>query len=87
MAQLAYRDTRNFAPVDVTKGVDLITKEVVAGDDPAPADYEKMPKCKFCKNYTETETNIGICEASMNDPKFMAYGDMPAITCGMYEEK
>lgn len=87
MAKLTYRDTRNYAPIDVIKGVDLTTKEIVLGDTEAPEGAEILPKCKFCKNFTETEDFMGICESSMNDPKFMAYGDMNSTTCGMFELK
>ena len=87
MARILYKDARNYAPTDVTKGVDLLTKEVVLADTEAPEGYEIMPKCKFCKNFKETDKFIGICQASMNEPKFMAYPDLVATTCGMYEEK
>jgi len=85
MEKLAYKDTRNFAPIDVTKGMDLISKQVVMADAQAPEGTEIMPKCKFCKNFKETDSFMGICQASMNEPKFIAYPDMVAITCGMYE--
>lgn len=87
MTRLVYRDTRNYAPIDVIKGVDLLTKEIVLGDDEAPEGAERMPKCKFCRNFTATEDYLGICQASANNPKFMAYGDMIALTCGMFEPR
>jgi len=87
MKELAYRDALNYAPIDVIKGMDLVTKEIVGADDKAPAGYEAMPKCKFCKNYTADDETTGVCEASMNKPKFMAYGDMSAGKCEMFEMK
>lgn len=84
---LEYRDTREFIPVDVDKGIDRLTGELVKADAQAPESYTLMPKCKFCKNYTEEKDFIGVCEASMQLPKFMAYGDMSAATCDMFEEK
>ena len=87
MQQLLYRDARNYAPVDVTKGVDLLTKEVVLGDDPAPKGYEPTPKCKLCKHYKATEELLGTCEASPHEPKFVAYGDMISVTCAGFEKK
>lgn len=83
--ELTYRDTREFVPVDVDKGLDRLTGEWVKADAPAPSGYTMMPKCKFCKNYTETEQHIGQCEASEQEPKFIAYGDMNAVTCEMYK--
>lgn len=83
---LAYRDTREFVPVDADKGLDRLTGKMVQADIDAPAGYTKLPKCKFCKNYGESAQNIGICGASTMDPKFMAYGDMIAVTCEMYAD-
>lgn len=85
MEKLTYKDTRNFAPIDVTKGVDLITKKIVMADAPAPEGAEVMPKCKFCKNFKEADAFMGTCEASRNTPGFFAYPDMMAVTCEMYE--
>ena len=85
METLTYKDTRNYAPIDVTKGMDLITKQVVMADAEAPNDAQIMPKCKFCKNFKEADAFMGTCEASMNEPDFFAYPDMVAVTCEMYE--
>ncbi len=82
---LQYRDTVEYVPVDVDKGLDRLTGEMVKADADAPEGYTRIAKCKFCKNYTETDTNIGICEASQQTPKFMAYGDMTTITCGKFK--
>ncbi len=86
MEKLTYRDTRNYAPIDVTKGIDHLTGEIVMADAEAPEGYEVMPKCKNCANFKVDGEQMGICEASMNDPKFFAYPDMVATTCGMYKE-
>lgn len=85
MEKLTYRDCRNYAPVDVTKGIDLLTKEIVLADDEAPAGYEPVAKCKNCKSFKETDAYMGVCEASMCDPKFFAYPDMIATTCNMFK--
>jgi 4-hydroxyphenylacetate decarboxylase small subunit len=84
METLVYRDALNYAPIDVRKGIDLITKEIVSADAPTPKGYEPMPKCKICKNYEPEDDYIGSCLASTHYPKFTAYGDMNAKTCGMY---
>jgi 4-hydroxyphenylacetate decarboxylase small subunit len=85
-ANLTYRDTRDYVPIDVIKGIDLRSHEVVMADDPAPAEAEAMPKCRLCKHYTpgEDET-LGTCEGSPD--RFFAYADMVAVTCAMFEEK
>lgn len=78
---LEYRDTVEFIPVDADKGIDRLTGEFVQADDVAPDGYNQLAKCKFCKNYTATEENMGVCEASKQEPKFFAYGDMTAVSC------
>lgn len=87
MEKLLFRDTRNYAPIDVRKGIDYLTGEIVAADVEAPKGYEVMPKCKNCANFKEDGEQMGICEASMGNPKFFAYPDMVAVTCDMYKEK
>jgi len=83
--ELLYRDVMNYTPIDVIKGMDMITKKIVMADDPAPAGYKIKPKCKFCKNFLVDDKNasLGICKASKNN--FMAYPDMIATTCKDYE--
>lgn len=87
MEKLLYRDTRNYVPIDVTKGIDHLTGEIVMADVEAPEGYEAMPKCKNCANFKADGEQMGICEASMNDPKFFTYPDMVVTTCGMFKEK
>jgi hypothetical protein len=84
--KLEYRDTREFVPVDADKGLDRLTGEMVKADAVAPEGYTRLPKCKFCQNYKESEAHLGICEASMQEDKFIAYGDMTAVCCGMFKE-
>ncbi len=86
MEKLLFRDTRNYVPVDVTKGIDHLTGKIELADDYAPEGYEVMPKCKFCKNFSEDGQQMGICEASKNEPKFFAYPDMVAVTCPGYKQ-
>lgn len=85
MEKLAYKDTRNYAPIDVTKGVDLVTRQIVMADAAAPDDAQIMPKCKFCKHFKETDAFMGTCGAAKNEHGFFAYPDMVAVTCEMYE--
>lgn len=87
MEKVLYRDARNYVPIDVIRGIDHLTGETVLADKEAPKDYEIMPKCKYCQNFKDNSEQIGICEASMNEPKFFAYPDMVAVTCEMYANK
>lgn len=84
-SKILYKDAMDYSPIDVIKGVDLITKEIVMADDPAPAGYKIKPKCKFCKNFLvdDKKVYLGTCRASRTG--FMAYPDMTATTCKDYE--
>jgi|GEM_PF-551502 len=83
--KILYRDAMNYSNIDAIKGIDLLTKEIVMGDDLAPVGYKIKPKCKFCNKFLPDSKNgsLGICKASKND--FMAYPDMIAVTCKDYE--
>ena len=87
MEKLVYRDTRNYVPIDVIKGIDHLTGQTVMGDKEAPQDYEVMTKCINCNNFKADGELMGICESSVSDPKFFAYPDMVAVTCEMYANK
>ena len=84
--KLNCRDCRNFAPVDVTKGICHCTKELVKADDEQCKDFNLLPKCNNCKNFERTPDTIemGICKITTHDPKFFAYPDMVAVTCDHY---
>ena len=73
-------DCRNYAPLDVAKGVCHVKKHVVRADE-APCDtFEALPKCKHCRNYLPGEVEyIGVCAASRSRP--MAYPDLIGVTC------
>ena len=80
--ELAYRDSRDYSPIDVIKGVDLTTGKIVMADDKAPAGAEIMPKCKHCKNYKPSDKEgLGSC-----GEMFFAYGDMVAVTCDKFKQ-
>ncbi|MBN2543299.1 4-hydroxyphenylacetate decarboxylase small subunit [bacterium] len=79
-------DCRNYAPVDVAKGICHVRKEMVAADGEACERFEKMPKCKHCANYTPREEKLlGDCEAP-EDPH-MTYPDLIATTCEWFSWK
>lgn len=85
--KLNHRDCRNFAPVDVSKGICHRTKEMVVGDSEQCQEFVLMPKCNNCKlfNPTTDAIEMGICLASKQEPKFFAYPDMVAVTCDQYK--
>jgi 4-hydroxyphenylacetate decarboxylase small subunit len=77
------QDCRNYAPVDVVKGICHITKEVVLADGLSCSCFTSLPKCKLCQNYTPShEEYIGTCKASPAKP--MSYPDLIGVTCEQF---
>ncbi len=79
-------DCRNYAPVDVAKGICHRTKELVLADEAHCDHFTATQKCKFCLHYTAgAEQFIGTCEAGPNTP--MTYPDLIAVTCEVFVAK
>jgi 4-hydroxyphenylacetate decarboxylase small subunit len=73
-------DCRNYAPVDVAKGICHVRKQVVLADGATCERFECLPKCRHCVNYAASlEEYLGTCEATPTQP--MAYPDLSAVTC------
>lgn len=81
-----HRDCRNYAPVDVAKGICHLTKEMVQADAEQCSDFTLMPRCKHCKHFAADAAvhEMGTCEVSTHVPKFFAYPDMVSVTCEQY---
>jgi 4-hydroxyphenylacetate decarboxylase small subunit len=83
--EIRYRnlDCRNYAPVDVAKGICHVRKQMVLADGDACELFDRLPKCRHCAHYTQgPEEYLGTCEATPTRP--MAYPDLSAITCGSF---
>ena len=77
-------DCRNYAPVDVVKGICHVRKHMVPADDPCCEKFERLPKCKCCRNYRAGDQEYtGVCEVTL--PETMAYPDMCAVTCEWFD--
>jgi hypothetical protein len=65
-----------------------VTKTIMLGDAEQCSDFDLMPKCKNCTQFTaDTETvEMGVCQASTMEPKFFAFPDMVSVTCEFYKE-
>jgi 4-hydroxyphenylacetate decarboxylase small subunit len=80
-----HRACRNYAPVDVTKGLCHRTKELVQADGAACPDFQLLPRCGHCKEFVAAGSpEMGTCSASPHEPKFFAYPDMVAVTCDRF---
>lgn len=80
---LRHKDCRNYAPLDVAKGICHRTKDIVAADDAACAASDELPKCGNCLHYSPGEKEfIGICGAEPTRP--MTYPDLNGALCEHY---
>ncbi len=73
-------DCKFYLPVDVFRGICKISKANILPEDSFCKDAEKLPKCKFCRNYKEEKEHLGTCKGSI-----LAYPDMVAVTCPDFE--
>ncbi len=79
-------DCRNYAPVDVAKGICHRTKELVLADGDHCEHFVRMQKCKFCSHYRAGRDRfIGTCEVGPGRP--MTYPDLIAVTCEHFAAK
>ncbi len=75
---------RNYAPIDVVKGICHLTKDTVRADDAACPSFDWLPRCAECKQFSTTdEEYVGICGATPDQP--MTYPDLAAVTCEWFE--
>lgn len=82
----SYRNSVNYVPIDVAKGIDRVSGAKVNADDVDPR-YERLPKCIYCGNFKlhAEKVNLGWCSADVKE--WVAYPDMVAVTCEMYNAK
>jgi len=80
-----HRECRNYAPVDVSKGLCHRSGVMTPGDDACCAELDLLPKCGRCAHYGPEEHDplTGVCGVSKS--RFMAYADMTAVTCAQFE--
>ncbi len=77
---MKHLDCRNFAPVDVAKGICHVKKQLILADGESCETFQKLPKCKHCQSYLPgDQAYIGACAASSPHP--MTYPDLAAVTC------
>ena len=77
-------DCRNYAHVDVVKGICHRTKQMVSGDEAQCPHFTALAKCRNCANYTSAkEEFLGVCQAEASKP--WTYPDLIAITCKQYD--
>jgi len=78
-----HADCRNFAPVDVAKGVCHRTKDLTCADGEGCEHFAQTARCKFCRSFAPSvDAFLGTCTAVPSRP--MAYPDLNAVTCRHY---
>jgi len=71
---------RNYAPVDVVKGICHRTKGIVSADGSSCDRFDAKPVCGLCAHYHALEREfMGVCEAEKGNP--MTYPHLAAATC------
>ena len=75
-------DCRNFAALDVAKGICHRTKVLVMADADHCEHFVRMPKCKSCTHFALKDKYLGVCNAASNKP--MTYPDLITVTCRMF---
>jgi 4-hydroxyphenylacetate decarboxylase small subunit len=79
-------DCRNYAPLDVAKGICHARKQLILADGEACELFERLPKCKHCAQYAAGEVEyLGVCAASPARP--MTYPDLIGVTCEQFSWK
>ncbi|MBM4157817.1 MAG: 4-hydroxyphenylacetate decarboxylase small subunit [Ignavibacteria bacterium] len=76
------KDCKFYLAIDVFKGICKLDQKRIFPDDVKCMSYEKIPKCKFCSNFTEEKENLGSCMKN-----YPAYPDMTAINCQLFQWK
>ncbi len=76
---LKHMDCRNYAAIDVAKGICHRTKDLVPADANGCEYFAAMKKCKFCDHFVAGDRYLGVCRAAAGHP--MTYPDLIAVTC------
>jgi 4-hydroxyphenylacetate decarboxylase small subunit len=79
---MKHMDCRNFAALDVAKGICHRTKELVLADAEHCEHFVATQKCKFCDHFVAGDQYLGTCNAVSSKP--MTYPDLITVTCEMF---
>ncbi len=76
---LKHLDCRNYAAIDVAKGICHRSKKLVLADAAHCEHFTATQKCKFCDHFVAGAQYLGICDATTR--KLMTYPDLITVTC------
>jgi 4-hydroxyphenylacetate decarboxylase small subunit len=73
-------DCRNFAAVDVVKGICHRTKQMVLADGASCEKCTPLPRCGCCERYAPSDrASMGVCRATAADR--MTYPELSGALC------
>ncbi len=80
-------DCRNYAAVDVVKGICHRTKDLILGDENQCEHFVPLNKCRLCTSFSPSvgEEFMGICNAEPAKP--WTYPDLITVTCSSFQAK
>ncbi len=76
---LGHMDCRNYAAVDVAKGICHRSKELVPADADHCEHFSATQKCKFCIHFVSGEQHLGTCYGTPKKP--ITYPELITVTC------
>lgn len=81
---LRHSHCRHFAPVDVAKGICLLTERPVMIDTPPCAQFQRAPSCCTCSHFRPpAEGGLGRCEGFADQA--WTRPDLSAANCERYQ--
>ena len=79
-------DCRNFAAVDVVKGICHRTKLMMLADDASCESRDPLPRCGFCEKYAPADrVGIGVCRLA--ETVKMTYPELSGALCDGFKWK
>jgi 4-hydroxyphenylacetate decarboxylase small subunit len=74
------KDCLLYLPVDVFKGMCKLEKTSITPDDKSCKNFKRVPKCKFCANFTAEKEFLGTCSKTT-----FTYPDLNAVKCAEFK--
>ncbi len=81
---LRHSHCRHFAPVDVAKGICLLSERPVMIDTPPCPQFQRAPSCGICRRFRPpAEGRLGRCEGFADQA--WTWPDLSAVHCERFQ--